>query len=121
MSKLNSLLKGTIRWLLPSGIADLLMPYKDLVNVQFMFSRMNQALLAKNAALRNQHQGERVFLLATGPSIKKQTLRPLQHENCIALSNFYVHPDFQLIKPRFYVLPLYHEPIRPAAWEAWMR
>lgn len=82
--------------------------------------RQTKALLQKNGSLHNRHVGQRCFILATGPSIKRQNLTPLKNEICIAVSNFFVHPDYHLIKPRYYCLAPFHSPITEEGWQEWM-
>lgn len=77
--------------------------------------------LERNAIWRDRHRGERCFILATGPSLKTQDLRPLASETCFAVSNFFVHPDFSVIRPRYYCLAPYHLPMTEDAWCLWVR
>jgi hypothetical protein len=79
-----------------------------------------RAILRKNRALNNRHAGERCFILATGPSIKKQDLKLLRGETCIALSNFFVHQDCRVIEPSYYCVAGYHQPISKTAWTEWL-
>src|SRR6185437_6208885 len=62
----------------------------------------NQTVLAANQSIYNRHAGQRCFILATGPSIKTQPLHLLAGETCISVSNFFVHPDYGLIRPRYH-------------------
>jgi 8-oxo-dGTP pyrophosphatase MutT (NUDIX family) len=77
-------------------------------------------LLMRNLELLNKHQGNRCFVIGTGPSIGKQDLCGLRNEICIAVSNFFVHPLFDKIKPKYYCIAPYHAPITEDAWQAWM-
>jgi hypothetical protein len=61
-----------------------------------------QAILHRNLKFLDTHRGQRCFILATGPSIRSQDLRPLQNEWCIAVSEFYKHEHYNLIKPAYY-------------------
>lgn len=78
------------------------------------------ALLAENQRLYNRHAGERCFILATGPSINSQPLRQLMGETCISVSNFFVHPDYKAIRPRYHCVAPYHKPITEEAWQTWL-
>jgi len=79
-----------------------------------------ELIVEKNKGLEARHSGERCFILATGPSIKKQNLLPLKNEKCIAVSNFFVHPDFSIIEPEYYCIAPYHHPLTEEAWQSWM-
>ena len=78
------------------------------------------ALLAENQKLYNRHQGERCFILATGPSINSQSLRDLAGQTCISVSNFFVHPDCSAIRPRYHCVAPFHPPITEEAWQTWL-
>jgi len=80
----------------------------------------NQSLLAANQSLYNRHARERCFILATGPSIKSQPLHLLAGENCIGVSNFFVHPDYAAIRPRYQCVAPFHAPITEEAWQTWL-
>lgn len=103
-------------WLLPPGVLALLQR-----RFSGRITRQEQAILGSNASLRNRHAGERCFIIATGPSIKTQDLTLLAGETCIGVSNFFVHPDFALINPRYYCIAPYHPPITVPDFQAWMR
>jgi len=78
------------------------------------------AILAENQQLRDRHAGQRCFILATGPSIKRQQLRVLAAEACISVSNFFVHPDYAEIQPRYHCVAPYHPPITEDGWQQWL-
>ena len=80
-------------------------------------------LVAKNSELKNIHKGKRCFILGSGPSIKKEELKPLKNEIVFALNNFYVHEDFQEIMsgdvPKYYMTAPIHPPQSQNEWKAW--
>src|SRR5262249_26079087 len=55
------------------------------------------------------------FILAGGPSIGSQDLRPLRNEVCISTSNFFVHQDFDWIRPEYHCVPTFSSPPHPEA------
>lgn len=63
-----------------------------------------------NVKFLNNHKGERCFILATGPSIAKQNLLGLRNETCIAVGDFYLHPDAKVINPEYQVIAPMHQP-----------
>jgi hypothetical protein len=67
-------------------------------------------LFNRNRLFHNIHLGKRCFILCTGPSINKQDLKPLRNEICIAVSEFYLHPDVSTISPAYHVLAPHHAP-----------
>jgi hypothetical protein len=110
-------LKRAAYWSVPPGIQNAV--WTQLTR-DGRLSAEDKALVRRNQALRDQHRGERCFILATGPSIKQQNLKLLQGETCFAVSNFFVHPDCAIIQPRYYCIAPYHPPITEDAWQAWL-
>src|SRR3989344_6447906 len=91
---------------------------KENARVQDLW-RKNSLLLERNKVLKNSLAGKRVFILATGPSVATQDLKALAGEACISVSNFFVHPDFLLIKPAFHLFASSHRPISAEQFKAW--
>ena len=110
---LKSILNSLSYWLLPPNVKNTLLSiyskqvaFKDYRVERDIISR----LCKKNSKFKDIHNGERCFILATGPSIKTQNLRPLKNELCISVSQFYLHKDIQIISPKYYVLAPSHPP-----------
>jgi len=80
-------------------------------------------LVAKNSELKDKHKGKRCFILGSGPSIKKEDLKPLKNEIVFALNNFYVHEDFAEIMSgdveKYYMTAPIHPPQTEEEWKAW--
>lgn len=110
-------------WLIPPGL------WQSLVNLRArpvaLHTSEERALLASTRQLRDRHQGERCFILAAGSSIGQQDLKKLAGEYVISVSNTFVHPDYELIKPQYHVLPHLlrgHGRLRPAeSFVEWLR
>ena len=94
---------------------------KYLIN--YMHFLKYKDLVAKNIELKDIHKGKRCFLLGSGPSIKKEDLRPLKNEIVFALNNFYVHEDFTEIMsgdvPKYYMIAPIHPPQSEDEWKRW--
>jgi hypothetical protein len=101
-------------WLIPPGIKRFFFN----IRIPHIFKDTNS--IKRNIEFKNIHRNERCFILATGPSIKNQNLKLLKDETCIATSNFYLHPDYSIIKPKYYCIAPYHQPITEEAWQNWM-
>ena len=112
--------KNIAYWLIPQGFQAPLFNLMERCFHVLKNSNQEKALLNKNLALKDTRKGERCFILGTGPSIKHQNLKLLQGENCIAVSNFFVHPDYAIIDPEYYCIAPYHLPITEDAWQQWM-
>lgn len=112
--------KNIAYWAIPPAFQMLYLNLKDRSYQILKGNVRERSLLKKNLALRNIHKGERCFILATGSSIKHQNLKLLRGETCIAVSNFFVHPDYAAINPKYYCIAPYHLPITEAAWQNWM-
>jgi hypothetical protein len=78
-------------------------------------------IIQANSRLKDRHAGQRCFILATGPSIKDQPVRQLAGEHCIAVSNFFVHPDYRAIRPRYHCIAPFHAPITEDGWQDWLK
>lgn len=110
---LKSRLKSLSYWTLPPGIKDTLVSFysKRVGNNDFDLEQtVLKELVAENSKFKNIHYGERCFILATGPSIQTQDLLPLQDELCIAVSQFFLHKNINIISPKYHVLAPTHAP-----------
>lgn len=113
-------IKQCARWTLPPGFQDLGRGVKRLVQETSFASRQKRAILDRNRRLCGCHQGQRCFILACGPSIKEQDLKPLKGEICISVSNFFVHPDYNLIRPQYHCLPAWGPEVKEEIWDRWV-
>ncbi len=58
--------------------------------------------LKENVKYKNANKGKRCFILGTGPSIKIQDLTPLKDEWTFAVAGFYLHPQYDIVHPKFF-------------------
>lgn len=70
---------------------------------RFLLYHKNKDVLAINKKLENTKIGKRCFIIGTGPSIKDQDLLRLKDECTFVVNNFWRHPQFNEIRPKFYV------------------
>lgn len=89
-------------WLLPPAVFRSLTYYRP---AELAFRVRKRNVLARNAALRGRHAGKRCFILANGPSVNQQNIRPLANETVFSVSKGYHHPDFQTVKPHYHCVP----------------
>ena len=113
--------KAIADWTIPPNIQKIVfnkiaIPMKGAIN----FNYKEQEILSKNHIFKDRHKGKRCFIIATGPSIKTQNLKLLQNEICIAVSSFYLHPDFQTISPQYYCVPGFCSNSTELFWDEWM-
>ncbi len=116
---MKAILRDLPYWTLPPGLYRLAGVVKRMLT-QRLSSEVRNAL-AKNKVFEGCHRGERGFLLGCGPSIKTQDLKPLANEICMSVSNFFVHPDFDVIQPAYHILSGRHDPITEEAWSDWVK
>jgi hypothetical protein len=91
-----------------------------VLNYEFRkFSYRN--LIQKNSKLKNLGKGKEAFLLATGPSIKNENLKVLAGEDCFSVSNFFLHEDINIIKPKYHFFAPYHLPLVFENYIEWLR
>ena len=62
-------------------------------------------VIEDNAKFYNLHKGKRCFVLCTGSSVRYLDLKKLKGEYSIAVSNFYMHQDYNIVKPSIYCMP----------------
>ena len=65
-------------------------------------SREERQTLARNLEFKNKHQGQRGFVIGTGPSLARQDLTPLANEITFALSGFWKHSIIEQWQPTYY-------------------
>ncbi len=111
-------MKKLIKSLTPPLLWDKLLYIRSYKNF-FKYKK----LVAQNIDLKDKHKGKRCFILGSGPSIKKEDLKPLKNEIVFALNNFYVHEDFTEImsgdKDKYYMTAPIHPPQTENEWKAW--
>src|SRR5262245_2341778 len=104
-------------WLPPVLYRQLGYLYSQL---EFLFYT-NKKILSKNKPFKGQGKGKRAFLLTTGPSIKIENLKLLEGEDCFSVSNFFLHEDISLIKPKFHFFAPYHPPLVLDNYIEWLQ
>lgn len=63
----------------------------------------NFKYMKKNKELKNIYSGQRAFLVANGPSIKDQDLKPLKNEITFFVNRSFLHEDYSYIKPTYHI------------------
>lgn len=82
---------------------------------------LSRRSLTKNKDLFGKAKSDVAFLIATGPSIKKQNLELLKGRDCFSVSNFFLHKDCQNIKPILHFFAPYHQPLEMDNFVEWLR
>jgi hypothetical protein len=72
-------------------------------NILFLFSEKRK-LVKKNTALKNMYQGQRCFILGTGPSLKTTDFDLLKNELVFGVNFYYKSDLVNTVKPQFYCL-----------------
>jgi hypothetical protein len=92
------------KWILPPGILDLIrkiLEYKKYISM----SKQDKKLLKNNLEIKGIHRGSRCFVMGTGSSINNQNIKLLKDDYVICVSKAYEHADYNIIKPKYHVLP----------------
>ncbi len=76
--------------------------------------------VAANAQYR-VHQGETVYILCTGPSIRDIEVEPLVGKTLISVSHFAQHPACGRLRPRYHFLAANHSPFGADHYERYIR
>lgn len=87
------------------------MNFDSILKMMCVKLNIKQKKLANNINLKEISRGKRAFLIATGPSIKKQDLSLLKNEDCFSISNFFLHDKIDIICPKIHFIAPYHKPL----------
>lgn len=100
------------RWLIPQGWIDLIQRLTPIIEKSIQEESIVKPKYEIDSliALKGKHAGERCFILASGPSINKQDLTLLKDETTIAVSQFFLHPQIDVIRPKYHCFAPQHEP-----------
>lgn len=91
-----------------------LFPPKDRLKMRF-------DSVLKNADLMDNGVGKIAVIFATGPSVKEQNLKLLVGFDCFSVSNFFLHEDINLLKPKYHFFAPYHQPLIWENYVDWLR
>ena len=114
----NNLILNFLKKILPPFLLDFFL--KILIYIKF-YILSNDKVFAKNKLLKKTTKNKAGVLLATGPSIKYQNLKKLKNFDCFSLSNFFLHKDLKINKPKFHFLAPYHQPLSINDWIKWIK
>ncbi len=109
----RSLRSVLARWCIPPGFRDLLLQSAAALSPE---QQHRARLSAANAKYRNKHQGERCFIVCSGPSVKQQNLLPLRNEITFFVSTGFLHPDYAAIQPAYHCTPSHEQTPRFLEW-----
>lgn len=94
--------------------------YKEKAK-SIILRRPTNPILQRNKELHNIATNKPCFVLATGPSINEQDLTKLEGKDCFSISNFFLHKDIKIIKPKLHFFAPYHEPLILENYIDWLR
>ena len=77
--------------------------YNIISGIQFAFSKY-RSIVKKNKQFYNMHQGEKCFILGTGPSLKKVDPKLLKDEIVFGVNFLYKSDFLEHINPSYYCL-----------------
>jgi len=105
----NRLLRPTERIRIPSSIKTMFFWLKTKTKIRSRFREILRKIsfakkTKQNLVWKNIHEGKRCFILGTGPSLKQQDLSVLKNEWTFATAGFYLHPQFDIVHPKFYAI-----------------
>lgn len=81
-----------------------------------------QDIIYENKKFHNIHQGERIFIIGNGPSIKNTDLTKIKNAKKMVVSNFYMHEDYNIIKPDYYCFAqfTYNDVLTDSFYDKWL-
>lgn len=101
-------------------IPDLLMTIIIDIKYYAIFFLYFRNTTKRNIKLKNSTNSKRAFILATGPSIKKENLEVLNDEDCFSVSNFFLHEKINEINPKYHFFIPFHEPLIIDEYIQWL-
>lgn len=76
--------------------------YQHLLKSEVMVPLEYRDIISSNQKFHNIHQGEKVFIIGNGPSIKNTDLKKIKNARKMVVSNFYLHEDYNIVKPDYH-------------------
>ncbi len=84
--------------------------YKNCSAKELEPEAVYKEFLKDNVRFKDCHRGERLFIVGNAPGISLLNLLHLKDEETMVVSNFYLHKDFDHIKPKYYCFaPFYYD------------
>ncbi len=78
--------------------------YKHMMQSEIMVPSEYRDIIHRNKRFQNIHQGETIFIIGNGPSIKNTDLKKMKDAKKMVVSNFYLHKDYKTVNPDYYCL-----------------
>ncbi|MDO8713798.1 MAG: hypothetical protein Q7K13_04885 [Polynucleobacter sp.] len=78
-------------------------------------------MLQQIKMLQLKKTSQTAFLIATGPSVKRQNLALLSGQDCFTISNAYLHGDIADINPLVHGFAEYHQPMDRGNYIQWLQ
>lgn len=91
-----------------------------IVNFFILNLTLKNKVILKNYFLKDKRKKNRAFLIATGPSLRKENLKLLKGEDCFTLSNAFLLKEIKLINPILHFFAPYHLPITKRSFYDWL-
>ena len=91
-----------------------------IVNFFILNLTLKNEVISKNYYLKDKRKKNRAFLIATGPSLRKENLKLLNGEDCFTLSNAFLLKEIKLINPILHFFTPYHLPITKRSFYDWL-
>lgn len=76
--------------------------YQHLLKSEAMVPLEYRDIISSNQKFHNIHQGEKIFIIGNGPSIKNTDLKKIKNAKKMVVSNFYLHEDYNIVKPDYH-------------------
>ncbi len=113
-----------IDWILPLNVKNFIKKVlkKDTVIPSIDIDKLsiNKLLEANKELINSVGTNKTCYILACGPSINEMDLSILKGKDCISVSNFFVHPLYNEIQPKYHVFAPTHEPITEQQYNSWI-
>lgn len=90
--------------------------------IQFYFLHLipSKKIIKRNGNLRKKRTKDSAFLIATGPSLKKENLKLLKGQDCFTVSNAFLLNEINIINPLLHFFAPHHTPITRKSFYKWL-
>lgn len=96
--------------------------YQHLTKSELQVPAEYRETIQANEKFHNYHEGETLFIIGNGPSIKNIDLTKIKNAKKMVVSNFYLHENYNMIKPDYYCYPrfIYNNDLNDHFWNQYL-
>ena len=94
--------------------------FNYFIHFYFLHLITSKKIIKRNSYLKKKRTKDSAFLIATGPSLKKENLKLLKGQDCFTLSNAFLLNEINTINPLLHFFAPHHAPISRNSFYKWL-